>query len=121
MRPVSRRAIRAAHFATSALTWLTTSGVARPRVNASSASHCHSRTASTPTIGPNATALALADHPRTAGSASALLGTIQFVIGALVAPLVGLAGTGTALPLAVIIALCEGGALLAFVLLTPRK
>jgi DHA1 family bicyclomycin/chloramphenicol resistance-like MFS transporter len=69
-------------------------------------------------IGPNSTALALADHPRTAGSASALLGTLQFVIGALVAPLVGLAGASTALPLAVIIALCTSGALLAFFRLT---
>ena len=35
---------------------------------------------------PNATALALADHPRTAGSASALLGLSQFATGALAAP-----------------------------------
>ena len=41
---------------------------------------------------PNATALALADHAEVAGTASALLGVVQFLIGALVAPLVGAAG-----------------------------
>jgi DHA1 family bicyclomycin/chloramphenicol resistance-like MFS transporter len=55
-------------------------------------------------VGPNATALALADHPRNAGSASALLGTSQFLLGAAAAPLVGLAGEHTAVPMAVTIA-----------------
>jgi DHA1 family bicyclomycin/chloramphenicol resistance-like MFS transporter len=50
-------------------------------------------------VGPNATALALADHPSIAGAASALLGVAQFLIGAVAAPLVGLAGSGSALPL----------------------
>jgi DHA1 family bicyclomycin/chloramphenicol resistance-like MFS transporter len=53
---------------------------------------------------PNATALALANYPSMAGSASALLGTFQFSIGAAIAPLVGIAGTSTALPMAVAIA-----------------
>jgi DHA1 family bicyclomycin/chloramphenicol resistance-like MFS transporter len=53
---------------------------------------------------PNATALALADHPEVAGAASALLGTIQFVSGAFVAPLVGVAGTDTAIPMGVVMA-----------------
>jgi DHA1 family bicyclomycin/chloramphenicol resistance-like MFS transporter len=48
---------------------------------------------------PNATALALADHPSIAGAASALLGVAQFLIGAIAAPLVGLAGSHSALPL----------------------
>ena len=51
---------------------------------------------------PNATALALADHPEVAGSASALLGVIQFVSGAAIAPLVGVAGTDTAVPMGVV-------------------
>jgi DHA1 family bicyclomycin/chloramphenicol resistance-like MFS transporter len=51
---------------------------------------------------PNATALALADHPEVAGAASALLGVIQFVSGAIVAPLVGVAGTDTAVPMGVV-------------------
>jgi DHA1 family bicyclomycin/chloramphenicol resistance-like MFS transporter len=48
---------------------------------------------------PNTTALALAGHPEVAGSASALIGVLQFVIGAIAAPLAGIAGTGTALPM----------------------
>ena len=53
---------------------------------------------------PNATALALADHPRTAGSASALLGLTQFATGALAAPLAGVGGSHTALPMAIVMA-----------------
>jgi MFS transporter, DHA1 family, multidrug resistance protein len=53
---------------------------------------------------PNAAALALADHPRTAGSASALLGLAQFAIGALAVPLAGVAGSHTALPMAIVMA-----------------
>lgn len=69
---------------------------------------------------PNATALALADHPRVAGSASGLLGVLQFAVGAATAPLVGVAGTGTALPMATTIAaLGVGGLLAATVLATP--
>ena len=46
-----------------------------------------------PFVLPNTTALALADHAAVAGTASALLGVIQFMVGALAAPLVGVAGT----------------------------
>jgi DHA1 family bicyclomycin/chloramphenicol resistance-like MFS transporter len=55
-------------------------------------------------VGPNVTALALAPHPHVAGSASALIGLMQFGIGAAVAPLVGVAGTHSALPTATVIA-----------------
>jgi DHA1 family bicyclomycin/chloramphenicol resistance-like MFS transporter len=41
---------------------------------------------------PNATALALADHPHIAGSAAALLGLGQYAIGCALAPLTGLSG-----------------------------
>jgi DHA1 family bicyclomycin/chloramphenicol resistance-like MFS transporter len=50
---------------------------------------------------PNATALALADHGRTAGAASALLGLLQYVLGGLAAPLTGLGGSRTGVPMAV--------------------
>jgi MFS transporter, DHA1 family, multidrug resistance protein len=53
---------------------------------------------------PNSAALALADHPRTAGSASALLGVTQFATGALAAPLAGVGGSHTALPMAIVMA-----------------
>jgi MFS transporter, DHA1 family, multidrug resistance protein len=54
-------------------------------------------------IAPNATALALGNTV-TAGSAAALLGLLQFSVGALVAPLVGIAGAESAVPMAVTIA-----------------
>jgi MFS transporter, DHA1 family, multidrug resistance protein len=54
-------------------------------------------------IVPNATTLALAGTPA-AGSASGLLGVLQLLIGAIAAPLVGMGGTTSALPLAIAIA-----------------
>jgi MFS transporter, DHA1 family, multidrug resistance protein len=63
--------------------------------------------------GPNATALALADHGQRAGSAAALLGAAQFAVGAVIAPLTGLGEPGSAVPMAATIA---GALLLAAVL-----
>lgn len=54
-------------------------------------------------IAPNATALALSNTP-TAGSAAALLGVLQFSIGAVIAPVVGMAGDESAVPMATAIA-----------------
>jgi MFS transporter, DHA1 family, multidrug resistance protein len=67
--------------------------------------------ASVGVVFPNATALALADHPRVAGSASGLLGVLQFIVGAAAAPLVGVGGTGTAVPMATLIAVLGVGGL----------
>jgi MFS transporter, DHA1 family, multidrug resistance protein len=53
---------------------------------------------------PTSTALALADQGWAAGSASALLGLGQFLVAALVAPLAGIAGQHTAVPMALVIA-----------------
>ena len=72
-------------------------------------------------IGPNTSALALAGHPRTAGSASALLGVLQFAVGAVASPLVGVGGSATALPMALVIAVCGVSALGAGVALGPRR
>jgi DHA1 family bicyclomycin/chloramphenicol resistance-like MFS transporter len=69
---------------------------------------------------PNATALALADHPRVAGSASGLLGVMQFIVGAATAPLVGVGGTDTALPMALTIAVLAVGGVLAGTVLASR-
>jgi DHA1 family bicyclomycin/chloramphenicol resistance-like MFS transporter len=54
--------------------------------------------------GPNATALALAEHGQRAGAAAALLGAAQFVVGAAIAPLTGLGEPGSAVPMAATIA-----------------
>jgi DHA1 family bicyclomycin/chloramphenicol resistance-like MFS transporter len=69
---------------------------------------------------PNATALALADHPRVAGSASGLLGVLQFIVGAAAAPLVGVGGTATALPMALTIAVLGTGGVLSATVLANR-
>ncbi|OII31807.1 Bcr/CflA family drug resistance efflux transporter [Curtobacterium sp. MMLR14_010] len=50
----------------------------------------------------NATALALGAVPSAAGSASAVLGALQFGLAALVSPLVSIGGSATAAPLAVV-------------------
>jgi DHA1 family bicyclomycin/chloramphenicol resistance-like MFS transporter len=67
---------------------------------------------------PNSTALALADHPEAAGTASAMLGAIQFVVGAAAAPVVGAFTDGTALPMALVIAATGLAALAALAVLT---
>lgn len=72
-------------------------------------------------IMPPSGALGLAEHSREAGSASALLGVLQYLLGGAVAPIVGRVGVGTALPLAVIIVLCHIGAVATFVLLTKPR
>ena len=59
---------------------------------------------------PNTTALAMAPHGAVAGSASALLGSLQFVLGAIAGTLVGVLGNGTAVPFAGVIAACAVGA-----------
>lgn len=63
---------------------------------------------------PNTTALAMAPHGQVAGSASALLGALQFVLGAAAGTLVGLLGNGTAVPLAAVIATCGGAGLVIY-------
>jgi DHA1 family bicyclomycin/chloramphenicol resistance-like MFS transporter len=55
---------------------------------------------------PNTTALAMAPHGQVAGSASALLGTLQFVLGAAAGSLVGTFANGTAVPMAAVLAAC---------------
>nr|WP_308495295.1 multidrug effflux MFS transporter [Micromonospora purpureochromogenes] len=53
---------------------------------------------------PNSTALALDSHARHAGTAAALMGGVQSVVGALAAPAVGLGGKGSAVPMAAVTA-----------------
>ncbi len=70
---------------------------------------------------PNATALALAEHASVAGTASALLGVMQFLVGAIAAPLVGVAGPDSAVPMGVVMALLAIGALVALRAAGPRR
>ncbi len=69
---------------------------------------------------PNATVLALSEHPESAGAASALLGVMQLAIGAASAPLVGVAGDHNAVPMAVVISVLTVGAIASFAMLTER-
>ncbi len=70
---------------------------------------------------PTSTALALSNYPERAGTASALLGLLQYVVGGLAAPLVGLAGEQTAVPLGIVTLSASTGACLVFaVLVIPR-
>ncbi|PRH79203.1 Bcr/CflA family drug resistance efflux transporter [Streptomyces solincola] len=66
---------------------------------------------------PNTNAQALMRTPHAAGSASALLGTSSFLVGAVASPLVGIAGERTAVPMAVVQLVCGAAALLSFLLL----
>jgi DHA1 family bicyclomycin/chloramphenicol resistance-like MFS transporter len=58
---------------------------------------------------PNAPALAMSGYGESAGTAAALLGSVQFGVGALAAPLVGVLGTGS-LAMGVVVAGCMAAA-----------
>ncbi|MFF8834829.1 multidrug effflux MFS transporter [Streptomyces sp. NPDC015130] len=66
---------------------------------------------------PNTNAQALMRTPHAAGSASALLGTSSFLIGAIASPLVGIAGEHTAVPMAVVQLGCAALSLTCFLAL----
>ena len=66
---------------------------------------------------PNTNSQALMRTRHAAGSASALLGTSQFLVGAIASPLVGIAGERTAVPMAVVQLVCALGAVACFLLL----
>jgi DHA1 family bicyclomycin/chloramphenicol resistance-like MFS transporter len=72
-------------------------------------------------IAPNAMALALNDFPQAAGSASALLGVLQFSIGAAAAPVVGVAGPRGDLPMGISMAFFGVSALAVRTLLSRRR
>jgi MFS transporter, DHA1 family, multidrug resistance protein len=57
---------------------------------------------------PNAPAIALSRHGEEAGTAAALLGAAQFVIGGAVAPVVGAFANGTPVPMAAIVVATTG-------------
>ena len=57
-------------------------------------------------VSPNSTALAMAPHGRVAGTASALMGTVQFVLGATAGSLIGAFANGTVMPFAIVVGMC---------------
>ncbi len=65
---------------------------------------------------PNAPAIALSRHGESAGTAAAMLGAVQFGVGAVVAPLVGVLGNdGAAIGTVVVLAFAAAGVVLATV------
>ncbi|MFD2638805.1 multidrug effflux MFS transporter [Piscibacillus salipiscarius] len=78
-------------------------------------------TSSTGMMNPTSLSLAMQTQDRNAGSASALLGLFQFVFGATVAPIVGVFGTSTILPLATIILVSQLLIVLSYILLVKTR
>jgi DHA1 family bicyclomycin/chloramphenicol resistance-like MFS transporter len=69
---------------------------------------------------PPATSLALANYPDIAGTASSLLGLARFAFGGLAAPLVGLGGADTAVPLGVVTVVSAALAVTAYTMTIRR-
>lgn len=59
--------------------------------------------------------LAIQDQEKSAGSASGLLGLIPFIFGALAAPIAGIGGSNTALPMGFVILISNMAALMSYV------
>lgn len=68
-------------------------------------------------VAPTATSLAMQEQGNRAGSAAALIGVPQMLLGAFAAPLVGILGSHADLPLGVVVVLCDWGAALCYALL----
>ncbi|WP_071394054.1 multidrug effflux MFS transporter [Bacillus tuaregi] len=65
-------------------------------------------------------ALAMQSQGKTAGSASALLGLMPFILGSIMAPLVGIGDGQSAWPMAIIIIICEIIAVMSYLFLARK-
>lgn len=72
-------------------------------------------------VNTTANSLALEEQGSRAGSASAMLGMSSFLFGGIVAPLVGLGGEDTAVPMASIMMVMVLGALLSYLIATGKR
>jgi DHA1 family bicyclomycin/chloramphenicol resistance-like MFS transporter len=70
---------------------------------------------------PNAPALALSRHGETAGTAAALLGAVQFGVGALAAPLVGILGVGAVAMAVVVFGGMLAATVVCFLVVQPHR
>ena len=68
-------------------------------------------------IGPNGGALASAEVPEHPGTGSALLGFVQWVAAGTIAPLAGLGGEHTAVPMAILMIATIGASILGLLFL----
>ncbi|WP_340005552.1 multidrug effflux MFS transporter [Paenibacillus sp. FSL K6-0276] len=71
-------------------------------------------------VGATSFSLAMQDQGETAGSASALIGLLPLLLGSCVAPLVGLGGVESALPMAIVMACTGILSILSYLLLVRR-
>nr|WP_275411179.1 multidrug effflux MFS transporter [Bacillus sp. B15-48] len=76
---------------------------------------------STGFINTSSISLAMQSQSKNAGSASALLGLMNYGIGGMVAPIVGILGSQTAIPLGIVIAVCSSSAFLTYLLLIRKR
>ncbi|OME61959.1 MULTISPECIES: multidrug effflux MFS transporter [Paenibacillus] len=72
-------------------------------------------------VGATSFSLAMQDQGEAAGSASALIGLLPLLLGSCVAPLVGLGGVDSALPMAIVIACTGVLSILSYFLLVRRR
>jgi DHA1 family bicyclomycin/chloramphenicol resistance-like MFS transporter len=70
---------------------------------------------------PNAPALALSRHGEAAGTAAALLGAVQFGVGAVAAPLVGMLGVGSVAMATVVFGGMLAATLVCFLVVRPHR
>ncbi|MNZ94014.1 Bicyclomycin resistance protein [compost metagenome] len=72
-------------------------------------------------VGTSTFPLAMQRHAQAAGSASALLGLLPYILGAAVAPLVGLGGDNNALPMGLVIASANVIAVMCYIFIAKPK
>lgn len=72
-------------------------------------------------VGTTSFSLAMQDQAKAAGSAAALIGVLSFVFGGLMAPLVGISGSYTAVPMGITIAVAETAAVLSYFFLVREQ
>lgn len=65
--------------------------------------------------------LSMQNQGKNAGTASALIGVLSYIVGGIVAPLVGIGGSQTAVPMGIIIAVADVGAILCYFFMVHRK
>ncbi|MGW6298915.1 multidrug effflux MFS transporter [Peribacillus butanolivorans] len=71
-------------------------------------------------VGTTSFSLSMQNQKKTAGSASALIGLLPFILGSLMAPLVGLGSGDSPLPMGIVMVSCHVIAMLAYLVLARR-
>lgn len=71
-------------------------------------------------IGPVSFTLAMESHGQNAGSASAVLGTFKYALGAVTSPLVGIAGENSAIPFGIVIFTTSLLAIVSYIILIRK-